>query len=161
MSFLEEEESGKLLFSRYVFPCAEDKLNAKKMSAEDVAWLEKIVKKICDPNGWLLDCCFRKAMNDYRRSCANRGVKADFSLASVTEFWRHHHGHIGDCAVKQGKVISVNTQFIEIEEITETTNKTQNCAVCINFYNLELFPGDNVFFHRRMVIEKIESATLR
>jgi hypothetical protein len=145
--------TGLLLFLRYAWPCAEDRLRERKIDRIQFLKLEWIVEGKVKMEISFLQECFPNAVADLEKF-AKQNYKETWSLETVTEFWRNHHGHSGECAVRRlvvfaidGKIITVNPAEQEI-----TSHKRM-----INFYGIPLKVGDSIIVHRRVVIEKIES----
>jgi hypothetical protein len=144
-----KEISGLQLFLRYAWPCAEDKLRAGTIGQEDF----KRLKKWLDNKTGRLDIavlrrCFPAAITAYEEFCEKKKHRVDYSFGSVAEFWRYHHGHSGNCAVKRGKVIELYENRVKVE-VDSVFN-----WFCLNPYRLKLQLGDWVFFHRHVIVEK-------
>jgi hypothetical protein len=151
----ETYKEGVLLFSRYAFVCAEEKLlrGDKRMSRWDFDWLKMIVEKKCQPNVVLLVYSFSNAHKSYQECqlCRESGFRADFSRQSVSYHWQNHHGHTGDCAVKIVPIVSV------IDTTSNLAVVIDGKIVCLpNIYNLDLKKGDKVSLHKNLPIEKVD-----
>lgn len=140
--------TGPQLFLRYAFPCAEDKLRSKNITSGDFEWLKNTVDGNLEPNGWLLEYCFREASQDLKIFAKNRRGRK-WSFENVAEYWRHNHGHEGDCAVTTAVVCEVNKDGAIV-----SSNNVK--FFVLNRYNLNLQVGVSVYLHKRTVIEIVE-----
>lgn len=129
-------KSDLLVFLRFAFVCAEEKLRAKKITPRMFEELEKALKNSTPPSIYMLERCFPKAFEE------------SLGFKTMAEYWHQHRGSGGSCAVKVATVLSVDTRnAVQVICDGEMLN-------AVNFYGLDLQGGDNVYLHRQVVIEK-------
>ena len=151
-----EQMSGVQLFLRYAWPCAENKLRIGQISQNDFVDLKWFVENKIKPETCFLRKCFPKAI----RALEEFAIKEDkdlWTLETVTKYWRYHHGHTGNCAVRFGEVVFTykdGTDFVKVVE------HEPFYVVCVNSYNLKLDFGDQVSFHQLHIVEKIEQGAI-
>lgn len=145
------EKTGLQLFSRYAYPCLEEKKH--KISAEDYQRFVQHIRDWEDPEIDLLERCFPNAVNEYRKSCKESQIEANFSIISVINHWRHHHNRDGDCAVRMLVVFGFEGK-IKTEFGMRETIKTGLDRPVINLFQIPLEICDLVAVHRMVVIEK-------
>ncbi len=133
-------EENRLVFFHYAWPCAEDLLAAGKITLSAYNELKFSVVDNLPPNVYILEHCFPHAFN------------ACLKFDTAAEYWEHHHGHDGDCAVRCGKVRSIWTNRVMVVLSGEPVH-------CFNIYRYYLHVGVEVFVHRRVIAE-VKSATL-
>jgi hypothetical protein len=143
--------TGPQLFLRYAWPCAEDRLHIKLISQDDFEKLRWLILDKAEPEICFLEKCFPgavKALKDFSFASGSTDIWSMWSFGNVAQFWRHNHGHNGDCAVTIGIVLSV----------TPTSNLLVDCGkkafYVPNIYKLDLKKKDQVYLHRKIVIEK-------
>ena len=139
------ELTGPQLFLRYAWPCSEYKLRTGKISEKDFHLLEKLVRTGDHPDISLLASCFADAEKALRNTSKHENI---WSLESVTEYWRHNHGHNGDCAVRAVIISLVGNKTI--------ANVLGSKFPVLNLYSIPLKIADLVFIHRMVIIEKGE-----
>jgi len=140
------EISGLLLFLRYAWPCADEKLRTGKITLEDYERLKLFVENNMQPDLALMEYCFLTAFREYCETCTKLNIDANLSFESVSKHWRYHHNHEGNCAVKMLTVVGINGQMVA----------TGLAKPFVNFYDLQLEIVDTISVHRGVVIEKIE-----
>lgn len=144
---MEKRLSGPQLFLRYAFPCVGDRLHAHLINRLNFELLKSLVKDGGEPRISLLRKCFPNAVKSLE-TFARIKKKKMWAIRTVAKFWRHHHGHEGDCAVRLLTVVAVDNVRLNASVEPGFTVK--------NFYALDLREGDKVFIHRRVVIEKAD-----
>jgi hypothetical protein len=151
-----EQLTGPQLFLRYAFPCAEDQLRANKISHTDFKNLEWLISNIDvnkqSPKIFFLRKCFPNAVQSLERF-ATENNREVWLFKTVAEFWRYHHGHTGECAVRRLVVFGIGGEIINIDSPNAEMHLYKKM---INLYRLSLKVGDSIIVHRRIVIEKIE-----
>ncbi|MFA6105660.1 MAG: hypothetical protein WC725_03655 [Patescibacteria group bacterium] len=145
------EISGKRLFLLYSFPCAEGRHMRGHIDREHLDRLCMLVKNGGEPTTQLLRYCFPHAVRRLREYADKIGADR-WSLATVADFWRHHHGHKGDCRVILGKTLKVISPIIVI-----MTDDKGDAFKVINIYGHAVAPGDRFYLHFRVLIEKEEN----
>jgi hypothetical protein len=149
--------TGELLFLRYTFPCATTGVvvtNGRrwKIAEKDLIELDQLVRRNKQPTCPLLERCFPNAVERLREYAVQNGL-AQWAVATVADFWHHHHGHEGECRVRRAKVAEASNGTVVVLACEgETLN-------AVNQYHLPLSRGQFVYFHRRVVveIEEVES----
>lgn len=138
-----EQLSGPQLFLRYAWPCANDRLHAGLINQRDFDELEILVKRSAEPGVILLALCFPNAVRELRNFASEDNM---WFSCEVEKFWRHNHGHEGDCAVRMLTVVGIKGQMVA----------TGLAKPFVNLYGLKLEIVDTISVHRGVVIEKIE-----
>ncbi len=144
--------TGEQLFLRYAFPCAESRVIRGKLDEAHLEKLKSLAQSGGQPNRQLLRYCFPHAFRRLREFGKSQGLTdgAWWSLETVRCFWRQHHGHRGECQLRRVVVGSVEGRLV-----SAIFNDTQVKA--INFYNLPIRVGEEVYLHLGVVVEKAES----
>lgn len=137
--------TGPQLFLRYAFPCAEEKLRSGRINQNTLDELGRIVKGDGLPNNFSLGYCFPNATKSLARF-AEEKRKEMWAFETVAEYWRYHHDHEGDCAVKIFTVVGVRDNMVA----------TGLAKPFINLYKLQLEIVDTISVHRGVVIERID-----
>jgi hypothetical protein len=145
-----KEISGKRLFLLYAYPCAEGRLILRKIDKEHFDRLVKLVHNGEEPTAQLLRYCFPHAFRRLREYANETSVER-WDFATVADFWRHHHGHKGDCRVSLGKVVEVIN-----EVVTRIADNDGFEIRALNLYDLPVNIGDRLYLHRRVLVEKAE-----
>ena len=143
-----DEECGELLFSRYAYPCAWGRLVLQKISQKHFDRLTEHAKTGTAPNRQLLRYCYPHAFRRLREFAKENQLER-WAEKTVTEFWRTSHGHRGDCRVLLCRVLVSATgegSFLVSDE--------KRIFSAINFFRIRLLPGDQVFVHHRVIVEK-------
>ena len=135
--------SNGLLFMRYAWVCAENKLRAGKISQEDFGNLKWLVENKMKPAPELLERCFPKAFRE------------SLNFPTVAEYWHQHQGSGGDCATKVAFVVSANKITLSVLMDCEGTRLYKP-----NIYKLDLEKGDRVYLHKLIPIEKVEQGAI-
>lgn len=146
------ELTGPQLFLRYAFPCAEEKLHAGKINQNTFDDLAATVKNNGLPSNFSLGYCFSTAVKSLDKF-SKQNNKEMWALETVAEFWRYHHGHTGDCAVRRLVVFGINGKVITLNLDRDGFTSWKRA---INLYGISLRIGDSITTHRGVVIEKIE-----
>lgn len=145
--------TGEQLFLRYAFPCVDTsggRIVGKKyrtLNEEHLAELRQLVTSGGQPMRSLLRYCFPYAFRGLRKFAEENHLER-WALATVIAFWRHHHGHIGECRVRRCTVAQVSgdaaTAMVECERERFGT---------INYYHLPIQVGQFVYIHLRVIAE--------
>jgi len=145
--------TGQQLFLRYAFPCTEtpfgifDGKKARILSPGHRAEILGLIEHNGQPRTSLLRFCYPYAFRMLREYAQRNGLER-WALATVTEFWRHHHGHIGECRVRRAVVADAGngdtTSFVSCDGET---------LPVINYYHLPLCMGQHVYIHLRVIAE--------
>lgn len=142
--------SGTLVFFRFVWPCAEEKFRARKISQSDFSLLRKLIRNGRKPRMSLLKRCFPNPFRDWEIFSRAKRTKMT-AVGTVVKLLRYHHGHDGDCAGRVGKIDSIAEDCVFVVFSGKLTP-------CFNIYCLELEKGDEVLVHRRVVVKEIKKA---
>ncbi|MEI6842952.1 MAG: hypothetical protein WCK48_00360 [bacterium] len=137
-----------MLFLRYAFVCAEDRLRAHKITQKDYERLLRMLAESEEIDTAFLSHCFPDATAGLRKFAKDRHFENMWAFDVVAEYWRHHHGKHGYCAVSAGVI--VHTAFKNKIVGIEISGRR---APFINEYGLVLTDGQQVFVHRHSVIE--------
>ena len=137
--------TGGMLFLYYAFPCVQVREMMGKISPEHAQQLTFWVMQGLQPTRRRLKFCFPHAFLAMRQLARVNG-QPTWSLANVQDYWHNHHGHEGDCAVQLVTVLVINNK-------TVTIDNGANQLVVINLYGLSLQVGDQVYTHKRCIIE--------
>jgi hypothetical protein len=143
--------TGPQLFLRYAWPCAEDKLLAEQITPADFSRLKKSIEDGAEPKTSLLRRCFRNAVASLEKYSVAMKKEA-WNHSTVSRFWRHHHGHEGDCAVACGVVCNCCVEGNDAFQVLVRSN----IITALNLYRLPLDTGDEVYIHRRVITEKVD-----
>lgn len=127
------------LFLRYAFPCA-------KENDPEYERLKAMAKEEIIAERSLLKFKFRHAFLSLREF-AQRASRPVWNLATVQEYWRHHHGHADECRVQRCTVIAIFDELVL--EVAGPERKFK----ALNLYALPLFAGTTVYVHRRVVAD--------
>ena len=138
--------SGEQLFLRYAFPCAWDKMVRGRISPEFHADLGQALT-LPRPRRGLLKFCFPKAWKAMRVHARNVGRSDLWSLENVADYWRHHHGHAGECAVELVTALGDSDLLVPVR----LSDGREFSAV--NQYAYEFEAGAQLYIHRRCVAE--------
>lgn len=151
--FMADRMSGERLFLLYAFPCAIDSANSEHqngISAEKIEKLKFLVDNNIKPERSFLEECFPQAVQNLRSFAKRHTPDCDmWALDTVKTFWRYAHNEYSDCKTCLVQIVSVNKNIA-------VANFCGKEIFVINQYGLELQPGDQVFCHRHVVIEKKE-----
>ncbi len=140
---MSEQLTGPLLFLRYAWPCAEEKLHAEKMDQNDFDKLKWFIENGIQPDVDLLERCFQDAVEKMRRfSIRFAKYMVMWDIHIVREFWQLHRD------VCEAVVVSINDRCVSVICGSKTFNALNN--------GLDLEVGDFVYVHQLMVIEKAE-----
>jgi len=139
--------TGSQLFLRYAFVCAEDKLRLGKISRGNFEQLKLAAENNLKINNSLLEYCFGDATQALRVFSEKRNVEI-WSFENVAKYWRHNHGHDGDCAVRSTVVTAISPDNLSLQVILENKNFWVK-----NYYNLNVQMGDSIYLHKRIAIE--------
>ena len=140
--------SGRRLFLLYSFPCADGRFLRGHIDREHLDRLVALIKSGGEPTTALLRYCFPHAVRRLREFAQLTGTER-WALSTVAAFWRHHHGHTGDCRVTIGTVA-------KLAHIPEAVILTSG-LVAINPYFLPALPGDRFYMHFQVLVEKVET----
>ena len=146
-----DNKSGLFLFLLFSWPGANELLEIRKITPDDVAHGESLLNFKRDPSMFFLKKCFGYIVDDYIRSFEDSGIIADFSYESVLYYWknRHNRNHHMDCSVTDGLVLKVLSKSVEV--IIDSIIVDMK-----NPYKLELEEiKDTVLMHRGAIICKI------
>jgi len=138
--------SGEHIFFRYAYPCVEDKMIQGKISETHYLRLKKYAETGERPPRALLKYCFPHAFGALRDHALNSFSESPWDFDVVADYWRHNHGKIGECRVRKVTVSGImgeNGVLLEEEK-----------GAFLDLYGLSLSPGDLVYVHRRVIIEK-------
>ena len=137
--------TGQMLHFRFVFPCSRYRLKLGLIDLGDFYRLGNYAKEGHCPSDKFLRYCFPGAFADLKEFAKRKG-KDVWDIETVADFWQHHHSH-KESPVHCGKVVSIDSHFVTVEvsgKITRTTNP----------FMLMIKPGDEVFFHQRVIGQK-------
>ena len=137
--------TGISLFLRYAWPCAEDRLSRGLITRQEFDRLQFYIKSNTPPPVTFLLRCFPGAFNGLI-TFARKNGKDPWDVKTVQEFWRYHHGHKGLCEVRLLTVMGIKGNRIQ----------TGIKFPVINMYGLDLEPGNLIFIHRLVAVEKLE-----
>lgn len=137
--------TGQLLHSMYIFSCSEYRLDHKLIDQTDFNNLERYIRERTSPSPIFLQYYSPNAFRDLQKFAENKRAYM-WSVDIVAEFWRYHHNH-KESPVLSGKVSSISTMFVTVV----VSNKVMRVT---NQYLLKLKPGDEVFIHQWVVVDK-------
>lgn len=143
-----QDRSGELLFSRYAYPCAFDRLLNGHISQIHFEELEICALRGQPPRRELLRYCYPHAFRGLRAFAKETGSDR-WDTATVQKFWRTRHGHSGDCAVTLCAIVNVNSDTAQAVDAEGREYKL------INYYRLPLEVGAMVYVHRRVIVERM------
>jgi len=139
-----EELDGPQFFLRFAWPCAENKLNAKKITNEEFFALGLLITQKLTPEIEFLEHCFPDATKHLK----------NWSREEVADYWHNRHGHEGDCAIK----IATIKDLIDLKIVLVLCEN--NFFTAINFYDLNLQVDAEVYLHHRVIIEKVNRGAI-
>ena len=147
--------TGEQLFLRYAFPCADGRLLRGKLDEVHSNKLTGFIERNSQPPRSLFRFCFPYA---FRRLCkyARENGKERWALATVQEFWRYHHGHHGECRVRRGRILDLQTNGTMTAAriiVPETLESPEEELIVLNSYRLPVQEGQHVYFHFRVIAE--------
>ena len=147
--------TGERFFLHYAFPCAEDKYLAGKISFGDYQLLKRSVQiPGLSPDRELLARCFPTACQRFSTFTIREGLEP-WSLSTVAEYWRHHHEGKEHCTVRLA-TIKVTGKIRDQDEVFLVDCDGQGIFVS-NPLHYQLRPGDQVYVHWQVIVEKVES----
>ncbi|OGZ05509.1 MAG: hypothetical protein A2845_05885 [Candidatus Lloydbacteria bacterium RIFCSPHIGHO2_01_FULL_49_22] len=146
--------TGEQLFLRYAYVCTDDRFSRGLIKEEHVATLQKLIEENGDPEQALLMECFADATRGLFAFAGQQG-KSPWTKETITLFWRHHHGHEGDCRVLHGVVLVACSQKKIAVRVYGADAKESSDYFALNHYGLSLSAGDRVTLHRRVIIEHV------
>jgi hypothetical protein len=150
--------TGEQLFLRYAFPCIDPcggMIVGKKyrtLRAEHLAELRQLVATGGQPRRSLLRYCFPYAFRGLRKYAEENHLER-WALATVIAFWRHCHGHIGECRVRRCAIAGINETGIMAAVTCEDERLN-----AINLYRLPLEIGQFAYIHLRVIAEIEETS---
>jgi hypothetical protein len=150
--------TGEQLFLRYAFPCTDTPFGmiagrkTRMLSPKHRAEILDLIKNNGQPRRSLLRFCYPYAFRKLREYAQKNGLER-WALATVAEFWRHHHGHTGECSVRCAMVLNVSD-----DNTTACVAYQGEKFPVVNHYHLPLRMGQYVYVHLRMIAE-VEGAT--
>ena len=137
----------KILFLRYAFACVTDLLREKKISQDDFDTLGSLVdRENAIPDISLLKRCFPIACTNLYSLAKIEGRKP-WEKRNVENFWREHHfQHRTPVSIREVELSRADS-FVKV--------KAESTEFLYNRYHLDLKPGDRVYTHVSLVVEKI------
>lgn len=144
-----KQPTGKQLFLRYAFACAESKLATKKISQSEFNTLKLLIYNGDNPTQKILQKCFPLAFRKYGEYCRKIRSKIDFSFTTVSLYWRYHH--MGETPTQKATVC-----VVENEKIVKVTYNGEMMST-LNLYGLPLNkPKMTVFVHNSIIVETLD-----
>lgn len=142
-----ENMTGEQLFLRYAFPCALDKMIQNRISPEFHGDLERALT-VKTPRRGPLKYCFPHAFKAMREWAESIGRRSElWNLENVANYWRHHHGHTGECAVELVTALGDSDLLVPVR----LSDGREFPAV--NQYKYAFKAGAQLYIHRRCVAE--------
>ena len=139
--------TGELLFLRYAWPCAEDKLRAREIDPDDFARLESIVKDGKSlPDQILLWRCFPKPAGALAVFAKEHQLEV-WNPETVAAFWHRHQGSREECAVKWGVIKKLGPIAVMVAY-------DSGVGRAFNPYRLPLILGYQVYVHCHVIAER-------
>jgi len=137
----------KILFLRYAFACVTDLLREGKISQDDFDTLGSLVdRENAIPDINLLKRCFPIAcINLY--SLAKDDGRKPWGKRNVENFWHHHHGQHRTPVEIHEVELSRADSFVKVT--------AESTKFLYNRYHLDLKPGNRIYTHVSLVVEKI------
>jgi hypothetical protein len=137
----------KILFLRYAFACVTDLLRERKISQDDFDALGSLVdRENAIPDISLLKRCFPIACTNLYSLAQSKG-RNPWEKESIESFWREHHSQHRTPVEIHEVELSRADSFVKV--------KAKSTKFLYNRYNLGLKPGDRVYTHVSLVVEKI------
>lgn len=146
---MSEELTSEQFSLRYMWPCAEERLRRELITREQFDQLKRLVETNGQPSREFLEVCFPGAVKRQREFAGGDEVLM-WRLSKVAEYWHQHRGIEGThCDVYQAEVVSTFGRFIRL------VGGGKLPAAVLNDFNLDLSPGDRIFIHLFVAIEKV------
>jgi hypothetical protein len=137
----------KILFLRYAFACVTDLFREEKIDQDDFDTLGSLVdREKAIPDVSLLKRCFPIACINLYSLAKSKG-RRPWTGQNVESFWRRHHGQHRTPVEIHEVELSRADGFVKV--------KSESTKFFYNRYNLDLKPGDRVYTHVSLIVEKI------
>ena len=135
-----------MLFLRFSWPCAQERLDKGLIKQCDFDELRSAVEKNTDIDPILLTLCYPNPVRKLRNFAIARHENM-WAFETVYKFLLLCHEGVKDCAVMLGVIASKITSADSILVTTDWKSEYY-----MNTYHLQLEFGDKVLVHRRVII---------
>jgi len=146
----DQDMTGEQLFLRYAFPCAEGRLIRGKITEQQMKQLKVLIENDVEPKRQFLRYCFPHAYRRLREFAQKNNIDHKrWEYDTISNFWRYHHEHQGDCRVYHGMIVSKKEKIVTVMN----SDPPYMPIIAINYYDLPACTGDTAYVHLRMVTE--------
>ncbi len=153
--------SGKQVYLRHSFPCAEGRCLRGEITEDDLEKLKQLVASNEEPDSEFLRHCFPLSFGPFEARYLNdsRGM---WNPEVVREFWVTCHGRNGDeklnsCRVEEAAVVKAIVRELKGKGtlVSVMYPGAHDTFFALNIYDIVLTDGDTVRLHQKVVIEKV------
>ncbi len=136
-------------FLGYALPCAEFRRLSGKITADQTERLFQIIEDNTDPDRALLEICYSDAYMEMR-ALAEKNNREIWGRDNVQDYWRNNH--FGPSPVEKLYVWKKHDEVRIV--LKKELNGKEDGKIFINMFNIQLLPGDDVYIHQSLIIEK-------